>query len=83
MVHAVNILLRILHTFVLASDLVFFRPFVAVFGPLLFEGSVSTVKNKGFLNVANIDFQNTRFATLSRRFRVSLQFRAHEEDFTL
>ena len=40
-------------------------------------------KKQGFLKVANVDFQNTRFATVSRHFRVSLQFRANEEDFTL
>ena len=38
-------------------------------------------KKQGFLDVANVDFQNARFATLSRHFRVSLQFRANEEDF--
>ena len=40
-------------------------------------------KKQGFLNVANVDFQNARFATLSRHFRVSLQFLARKQDFTL
>ena len=77
-----RILPRNLHAFVLVFDLRFFRLFVVVFWPLLFEGVFSTVKKHSFLNIANVDFQNARFATLSRHFRVSLQFRANEEDFT-
>ena len=47
-VHAMRILLRNLHTFVLASDLGFFKLFVVVFWPVLFGGAVSTVKNEVF-----------------------------------
>ena len=47
-VHAMRILPRNLQRFALAFQLRFYVPFVAVFWPLLFEGTVSTVKNKVF-----------------------------------
>ena len=47
-VHAMRILPRNLHALVLALDLRFYVPFVAVFWPLLFGGAVSAVKNKVF-----------------------------------